>query len=88
MKYDIKYAAREYESQGQKKTYWTTHGTVWAENGKMKIKLDSVPTPFDGWFQCFEQKTDAPVSFSAPPVARPKRVDSGFDDMPDDIPFN
>jgi hypothetical protein len=87
MKYDIKYAAREYESQGQKKTYWTTHGTVWAENGKMKIKLDSVPTPFDGWFQCFEQKTDAPASFSAPPAARPVKASSGFDDMPDDIPF-
>ena len=56
MKYDIKFAAREYEKQGEKKTYWTTHGTVWAENGKMKIKLDSIPTPFDGWFQCFEQR--------------------------------
>lgn len=86
MKYDIKYAAREYEMQGQKKTYWTTHGTVWAENGKMKIKLDSVPTPFDGWFQCFEQRPDAPASFSAPP--RPAKASSGFDDMPDDIPFN
>ena len=87
MKYDIKYAAREYESQGQKKTYWTTHGTVWVENGKMKIKLDSIPAPFDGWFQCFEQRTDAPASFSAPPVARPVKASSGFDDMPDDIPF-
>ena len=51
----------------------------------MKIKLDSIPAPFDGWFQCFEQKTDAPASFSAPP--RPVKASSGFDDMPDDIPF-
>jgi hypothetical protein len=85
MKYDIKYAAREYEKQGEKKTYWTTHGTVWAENGKMKIKLDSIPSPFDGWFQCFEQRTDAPPAFSA--ALRPVRADSGFDDMNDSVPF-
>ena len=58
MKYDIKFAAREYEVQGEKKTFWSTHGTLWVDGGKMKIKMDSLPTAqhFDGWFQCFEQR--------------------------------
>jgi hypothetical protein len=59
-KFDIKYAFRKYESQGQQKTYWTTHGTLWVDDGgKMKIKMDSVPVVdgYDGWFQIFEQQT-------------------------------
>ena len=60
MKYDIKYAFRKYESQGKDKTFWTTHGTLFIEDdGKMKIKMDSVPVVgnYDGWFQVFKQET-------------------------------
>jgi len=60
MKYDIKYAFRKYESQGKEKTFWTTHGTLWIEDdGKIKIKLDSVPVVgnYDGWYQVFKQET-------------------------------
>jgi hypothetical protein len=59
-KYDIKYAFRKYESQGTQKTFWSTHGTLWVDdNGKMKIKIDSIPVveTYDGWYQVFEQQT-------------------------------
>jgi hypothetical protein len=59
-KYDIKYAFRKYESQGAQKTFWSTHGTLWVDdNGKMKIKIDSIPVveTYDGWYQVFEQQT-------------------------------
>lgn len=59
-KYDIKYAFRKYESQGKEKTFWTTHGTLWVDdNGRMKMKIDSVPVvgTYDGWYQIFEQQT-------------------------------
>jgi hypothetical protein len=55
---DIKFAAREYESEGKTKTAWTTHGTLFiSEAGKISIKLDSLPVGerFKGWFQVFEQ---------------------------------
>jgi hypothetical protein len=55
---DIKFAAREYESEGKTKTAWTTHGTLFInEAGKISIKLDSLPVGerFKGWFQVFEQ---------------------------------
>jgi hypothetical protein len=58
-KFDIKFAAREYESQGKKKTYWTTHGTLFVnEAGRMSVKMDSIPQGkiYDGWFQCFEHE--------------------------------
>jgi len=58
-KYDIKFAAREYESDGKKKTYWTPHGTLFVnEAGRTSIKIDSIPQgkEFDGWFQVFEQQ--------------------------------
>ena len=39
-KYDIKFAAREYEVKGEKKTYWSSHGTLFIEdNGKIKITI-------------------------------------------------
>ena len=89
MKYDIKFAAREYEMQGEKKTFWTTHGTLWIDGDRIKIKMESQPVSknFEGWFHCFEQRPFDPDAFFAPPVARPIRTDSGFDDMKDDIPF-
>ena len=60
MKYDIKYAFRKYQSEGKEKTVWTTHGTLFIEDdGKMKVKLDSVPVVpnYDGWYQVFKQET-------------------------------
>ena len=41
---------------GQTKTRWLECGSVMEGNGKMKIKLDAVPTKqdFDGWFECFD----------------------------------
>jgi hypothetical protein len=76
-KYDIKFAAREYEVKGEKKTYWSSHGTLFIEDsGKIKIKMDSRPDSkdYDGWFQVFEQK--------------PKEQYQGLPrDDGDDIPF-
>jgi hypothetical protein len=57
--FDIKFASREYESKGEKKTYWTTHGTLFLNDaGKMSVKIDSMPINenFKGWFQVFEQQ--------------------------------
>jgi hypothetical protein len=56
---DIKFAAREYESEGKTKTAWTNHGTLFInEAGRISIKIDSMPVGenFKGWFQVFEQK--------------------------------
>ena len=74
-KYDIKYAFRKYESQGTQKTFWSTHGTLWVDdNGKMKIKIDSIPVveTYDGWYQVFEQQTpEQRQQYRAAPKAEP-----------------
>lgn len=82
-KYDIKYAFRKYESQGAQKTFWSTHGTLWVDdNGKMKIKIDSIPVveTYDGWYQVFEQQTpEQRQQYRAAPKIEP------LDDL--DVPF-
>ena len=58
--YDIKFAARKYTTQdGQEKTYWSNHGTMWMdEEGKVTIKLDSIPQSanWDGYFKAFPHR--------------------------------
>lgn len=54
--YDIKFAARKYTTQnGEEKTYWSQHGTMWIEGEKVTIKLDSIPQSanWDGYFKAF-----------------------------------
>jgi hypothetical protein len=57
--YDIKFASRKYTTQdGQEKTYWSNHGTMWIEDDKVTIKLDSIPQSqnYDGYFKAFPHK--------------------------------
>jgi hypothetical protein len=82
-KYDIKYAFRKYESLGEQKTYWTTHGTLWVDdNGKMKIKINSVPVVanYEGWYEVYEQEPKEPYQQRQQPKKFSK--DSDSDDVP------
>jgi hypothetical protein len=67
MKYqfDIKFAARKYTTQdGQEKTYWSPHGTVWIESDQpldvksLTIKIDSIPQSanWEGYFKAFAHR--------------------------------
>ena len=56
--YEIKYPSREYTlSNGEKKTFWTTHGSIWVDEDKkaMSVKIDSLPVgdKFTGYFKAF-----------------------------------
>jgi hypothetical protein len=44
------------DKNGDTKTSWLECGSLLEGGGKMKVKLDAVPTSkeFDGWFQCFD----------------------------------
>lgn len=66
--FDIKFAARKYKNQnGEEKTYWSTHGSLWIdEDGKILIKLDSIPQAahFDGYLRAFpHQKREVKNDF-------------------------
>ena len=63
--FDIKFAARKYTTQnGQEKTYWSPHGTVWIESDQpldiksMTIKIDSIPQSanWEGYFKAFAHR--------------------------------
>jgi hypothetical protein len=76
-------AAKEFESQGAKKTAWVNLGSLWMhEDGKMSGVLETVPAGnwFDGRIHCFradDTKTERKTEQTAPPR-----------DAPDDeIPF-
>jgi hypothetical protein len=83
--YDIKFAARKYTTQdGQEKTYWSQHGTLWVEGDKITIKIDSIPqsASWDGYFKAFLHQPKQEYT----PRQAPKRVEMPFDDE-DSIPF-
>ena len=48
--------AREFESNGEKKTQWQNCGVVFEKGGKMWGEMRLVPTNWDGRFQLFEPK--------------------------------
>lgn len=55
--FDLKFAARKYQTaDGQEKTYWSQHGTMWIdEECRVTIKLDSIPqsTNWNGYLKAF-----------------------------------
>ncbi len=49
--------AENYKSNNEDRTKWHTVGTLFVkEDGKMSIKLDTVPVNFDGNFQVFDRE--------------------------------
>jgi hypothetical protein len=67
--------------EGQEKKRYQTIGSVFLDdNENLKIKLDSLPLSdggWNGWANCYDlEEKEAP-----------KAPKSGFDDMPNDIPF-
>lgn len=48
--------AREFESNGEKKTQWQNCGVVFEKDGKMFGELRLIPTNWNGRFQLFEPK--------------------------------
>jgi hypothetical protein len=72
--HNLKVANGKYTKDGDEKTRWLTIGALLQGDGKMKLKLDTIPiSEFDGWVQCF------------PVEDRPQQAgDQGFND---DVPF-
>jgi len=67
--------------EGQEKKRYQTIGSVFLDdNDNLKIKIDSIPIVdggWTGWANCYElEEREAP-----------KAPKSGFEDMPNDIPF-
>lgn len=58
---DICVGRKYTDKDGQERTKWTTIGTGFVKDGKMSIKLDLIPTNWDGSCMVFERKPkDAP----------------------------
>ena len=66
--FDVKFAARKYQTaDGQEKTYWSKHGTVWIESDEpiniksFTIKLDSIPQSanWEGFLKAFPHEAHA-----------------------------
>ncbi len=59
--FDLKFAARKYTTaEGQERTYWSTHGSVWVDDEKQSItvKIDSLPVSpnWEGYMRAFPSK--------------------------------
>lgn len=65
VKYEISAAAGTYQKDGVEKTRWLKIGTVMeTKKGGLAMKLDSIPTGWDGWAMLNEprpkEKDDLP----------------------------
>jgi len=68
---------------GQEKKRYQTIGNLFEDGENLKIKLDTIPLVeggWTGWANCYELEDCAPTQ-----TQKPRK--SGFDDLPDDIPF-
>jgi hypothetical protein len=64
---------------GQEKKRYQTIGSLFEDGENLKIKLDTIPLVdggWTGWANCYELEDRA---------QKPRK--SGFDDLPDDLPF-
>jgi hypothetical protein len=67
---------------GQEKKRYQTIGSLFEDGENLKIKLDTIPLVdggWTGWANCYELEDRAP--------SRAEKPKSGFDDLPDDLPF-
>lgn len=71
--------AREYESNGEKKTQWQNCGVVFEKDGKMWGELRFMPTNWDGRIQLFEPKAKEQ---DAPKASAPTPRQTQQDDLP------
>jgi paraquat-inducible protein B len=83
VKYDVLARGEEYtDRDGQQRVRWHNCGVVMdTKSGGLALKLESLPTKFDGWLTLAEPK---PREEKAP-ASRPQAKRANLSD--DDIPF-
>lgn len=74
--------AREYESNGEKRTQWQNCGVVFEKDGKMWGELRLVPTNWDGLFNLFEPKAKEQEAPAPTPTPEPAPQQAKQDDLP------
>lgn len=64
VKYEVLAATGTYQKDGQEKTRWTKIGIVIEKDAsKMSLKLESIPTAWDGWAILSPPKTKEDLPF-------------------------
>lgn len=83
-KYLAKVANGTYTDKNNKEqTSWLTIGkVVEKQNGKLVLKLDSIPVAFDGWVQFFDPPQEVERG-----KFKQQTKQSGINDLDDDIPY-
>jgi hypothetical protein len=83
VKYDVIAVTGKYtDAQGQEKARWINCGVVLeTKSGKLALRLDALPTQFDGWLTLAEPKERE----EKPQASRPQGKRANLSD--DDIPF-
>jgi hypothetical protein len=76
--YDVCWGQKDAKSD---KVHWKQIGVVLETEKGFSLKLEMVPTGWDGWAKLFEPKAKEAAPEASP---APKRF---ADDMKDDIPF-
>lgn len=89
-KYEVTAVTGKYtDSTGKEKSRYQTLGSVLETKNGLMLKIESIPVGWDGWAYLNEPKPrDEQQSQPRQAQQRPmQQSSSGFDEMPDDVPF-
>jgi len=67
------------DRDGNEKSRWVKCGVIIEKDGRLSVKIESLPVAFDGWLSAFEPKEKQP--------ARPARQSRAAELDGEDIPF-
>jgi hypothetical protein len=85
VKFELRAKTGTYQKDGQEKVSYMTIGRILeTKDGKLMLKMESLPMQWDGWAYMNEP---LPKDAQQPQRQAPGAQGSGFDDMDDSIPF-
>lgn len=86
VKYDVMAVTGTYTDRqtGDEKARWMKCGVVIETDKGLSMRLDAVPTSFDGWFKLFEPRQKEQTTPQQASVKAQAPIDPELDD---DLPF-
>jgi hypothetical protein len=86
--YELRAKSGTYIKDGQEKISYITIGRILeTKDAKLMLKMESLPMNWDGWAYVNTPQPKEAQQQAQPQRQAPEAQGSGFDDMPDDVPF-
>lgn len=75
------------DKEGKEKTKWTQLGVMLQGDGKISIKLETLPVNFDGWINCYAIEENQNQNQSNNQASNEGTPNNKAQEVADDLPF-